>query len=307
MKPLVRATMDAYLAGHYGVVSHERALALGLTPQQVYRQVESGRWVRLHRGVYLAASHPRCPESQIVAACQAVRGAVASHVSAAWLWALVPSPPARSEITVPIGGVSRRQGITVHRSGDLDPDRVLIHRAIPVTDPLRTLVDLAASAPKELDDAVDRALSRRILTVQALEAEHDRLARPGRKGVRTLREALKRRGLVQAPTASVLESRVLRLLRQWRITPLGVEVVVADGRYRIDVMLAPGLALEVDGYAFHWSPEAKAADSQRRNRLALQGIRVVEADWVTVMRHPDQLREAIEAALSQSRPAVASA
>jgi very-short-patch-repair endonuclease len=129
--------------------------------------------------------------------------------------------------------------------------------------------------------------------------ELQRLARPGRRGVRALREAMKQRGLVQAPTASVLESRILRLLRQWGITPAGVEVVVGEGRYRVDVMLCAGLALEVDGYAFHWSPEAKAADSRRRNRLALQGVRVVEADWVTVMRRPEQLREEVESAMRQ--------
>jgi very-short-patch-repair endonuclease len=300
MKPLVRATVDAYLAGHHGVISRDRAVSLGLTPKQIRVEVDSRRWQRLYRGVYLAGSHPKDPLARLAGACLAAGvDSAASHRSAAWLWSLTPTPPPHPEITL-AGGRKSRPEMVIRRRRDLDLERIVVHRGIPVTDPLRTLVDLAEVADAgDLDDAVDRALAGKLLTVTGLEAEIERLGQRGRRGVRALREALKRRGLVQAPTASVLESRVLRLLRQWRISPIGVEVVVADGRYRIDVMLAPGLALEVDGYAFHWSPEAKAADSQRRNRLALQGIRVVEADWVTVMRHPDQLREAIELALRQ--------
>ncbi len=99
--------------------------------------------------------------------------------------------------------------------------------------------------------------------------------------------------MIGAPNPSVLESRVLRLLRIWGITPLGCEVVAAGGSYRLDFLILPGLALEVDGFAYHSSPAAKSADSIRRNRLQLAGYVVLQSDWVEVYRHPERLRAAL--------------
>jgi hypothetical protein len=277
-----------------------------MTARQVDRLVAGGAWRPLYRGVYLVASQPAGPEARLTAACLAAgEPAAASHRSAAWLWGLVKDPPATPTVTVTSSRRMRTPGVEALRRPDLDLSRVLVHRGIPVTDPLRTLADLGeVVSDRELDDVIDRALATQLLTVGALEAEVARLGRRGRRGVAALRAALERRGLLQGPSSSVLESRVLRLLHRWGITPIGVEVVVLDGRYRLDVQLYPGLALEVDGYAFHWSPEAKAADSHRRNQLALAGIRVVEADWVTVMREPKRFRETVEAAIRQHRDAL---
>lgn len=301
MKPLVRSVLSAYLAGHHGVITREKALELGLTKFQVERRLRDGTWRRLYRDIYQSADHADGPEARLLAACL-VGGpsAVASHRSAGWLWGLLPSPPARAAVTVPRDRRPRWDVVEWHRRDDLDPERLLVHRGLPVTDPLRTIADLGeVLAGRDLEDVVDRGVARRLLRVDALDAEIGRLARPGRRGVPALRDALARRGLTGAPDPSVLESRLLRLLRRWGITPAGTEVVVCDGRYRIDVQLAPGLALEVDGYAYHWSPEAKSADSRRRNQLRHAGIRVIEADWVTVMHDPDSLRTTIEAALGQ--------
>lgn len=301
MKSLTRAVLSAYLAGHHGVISRAQALELGLTRQQVDWQLRAGSWRRLCQGIYQSADHADGPEARLLAACL-VGGptAVASHRSAGWLWGLLPSPPARPAVTVSRTRRPSWDAVEWHRRNDLDPQRALVHRGVVVTDPLRTIADLGeVLAGGELEDVIDRGVARRLLGVDALEAEIGRLSKPGRRGVTALRDALARRGLTGAPDPSVLESRLLRLLRRWGITPAATEVVVCEGRYRIDVELAPGLALEVDGYAYHWSPEAKAADSRRRNQLRHAGIRVIEADWVTVMHDPESLRTTVEAALRQ--------
>jgi hypothetical protein len=202
-------------------------------------------------------------------------------------------------VTVAPTSSPRLTGVVQHRRRDIDRSRVLVRRGIAVTDPIRTLADLGEVVGADgLDEAMDRALARKLVSVEGLEQEVARLARPGRRGVPRLRDALQRRGLVAAPLPAVLESRLLRRLRTWGIEPAGAEVVVCDGRYRIDVLLRPGVALEVDGYAFHWSPESKAADSRRRNELRLAGMIVVEADWVTVVRAPRELRSMVTAALA---------
>jgi hypothetical protein len=88
-----------------------------------------------------------------------------------------------------------------------------------------------------------------------------------------------------APHPSVLESRVLRLLSRIGIEPLGVEVKMgSEGQYRVDTLLDPTVAMEVDGHTYHAAPELKAEDERRRGRLRLGGTFVLVYDWTEVLR-----------------------
>jgi hypothetical protein len=211
----------------------------------------------------------------------------------------VKRPPEVPIVTVTRRSNPRLERVVVHRSGDLRPGRVRRRIRIPVTDPLRSLCDAGATtmSSDELDEAVDRALATRLVTVEGLEAEVGRLAQHGRAGVRNLRTSLRRRGMVAAPAPSVLESRTMRVLAAVGVVPAGCQVKVVGGAYRLDFLLRPGLALEVDGFAYHSSPEAKNADSRRRNRLRLAGIVVIESDWLEVSRHPRRLQATVLDAL----------
>jgi hypothetical protein len=220
----------------------------------------------------------------MVALLQAGPAALASHHSAAWLWNLLPAPH-RHSVTLPRNTHGGIRGVEVHRLTG-PPAQVSFRGPFPCTNPLRTLVDLAGVAPADqLDEAVDRAMAQQLVTVEALEAEIDRLSRRGRKGVGKLRRALERRGLVGAPNPSVLESRVLRLLAQGGITPIRVEVKIGDdGRYRIDTELVEGVIMEVDGHRHHSTPEQKFYDEQRRNELRLSGAILLVYDWLAVTK-----------------------
>ena len=161
---------------------------------------------------------------------------------------------------------------------------VKLVRNIPTTDPLRALVDYAGVASAEqFDDALDRGVASRLVTVEGVEAEADRLGRRGRKGVGAVRAALLRRGLRAGPSPSVLESRLHRLLKTGGITPLAVEVVAGpDGAYRVDVQLDAKVVVEADGHVFHSTPEQKAYDEQRRTELRMGGMFVLVYDWRAV-------------------------
>lgn len=276
-------------------------MAQGLTSAQIGRLVQTGRWQAVFPGVYTPAGVHLDHEGYLAAACAKAGALVAaSHRSAGWLWGLLAQPPARPSISITGRPPTWREQVEVHVAVDLDYSRVLVRRGIPVTDPLRTLVDLGAVVPvRVLNDAVDRALAGKLLTVEGLEAEIGRLSRQGRQGVRQLRQALLGRNMIGAPTPSVLESRGLRLLYSWGIIPLGTQVSVCDGRYRVDFQLRLDVVLEVDGYAYHWSPEAKAADSRRRNDLRRSGLLVIESDWVTVMHHPNVLEQEVRQTLAR--------
>ena len=296
----MRETVLRIMRRQEGVISRSQALAVGMTSRQVDLTVRAGAWQRVHRGVYRLAGAPMTAYGQVVAACLARPGAVVSHQSAAWLWDLVSDPPPLPTLSVLPSASHHTPGVVVHRVADLPAARIVTWRGIPSTNPLRTLVDLAGvTTGRQLDDAVDRALAARLVTVEGLLAEAGRLARPGRRGVGRLRDALGRRGLIGAPHPSVLESRLLRLLARGGVTVAGVEVRVdgEDGRYRLDVVLSSRVALEVDGYRYHAGADVMERDLHRHNDLGLQGWVVLRFTWVDVVRDGDRMLNQVRDAL----------
>jgi hypothetical protein len=291
--------LAASLRTHDGLIARRDALALGLSVTQIHGLLEKGSWERIHRDVYRATSAPRTERQLLRAACLAAGDcATASHRSAAWLWGLVERPPRRPEITVTTAWAPRLQRVRVHRSGDLDPSGRILRYGIPTTTPLRTLVDLGAiMAATRLTEVLDRGLATRLVTLEALMAETNRLSRRGRPGPGRLRQVIGERGLAGAPSPSVLESRMLRLIVTHLPVP-AVEVIVgSDGDYRLDfAYVAIKLAMEVDGYTWHFAPEQLQRDHERRNLLQNSGWRVLVFTWLDVTRRPHQVAAAIHEA-----------
>jgi len=296
-----------HLRAHHGVVSRRVCLGAGMTPRQISGRIERAEWERVHHGVYRIAGAPITATTRLAAACEAVGpDAVVSHRSAAWWWDLAREAPRVPTLSVGLRHDPRLAGIEVHRMADLDHRRVRFRHGLACTDPLRTIVDLAGVAgSSELDDAIDRAMAVNLVTPPGLEAEMDRVARRGRRGIGALRAALVRRGLSGGPSPSVLESRLLRLLERVGIVAMATEVVIStgdpDGRepasYRLDTMIVPGLAVEVDGFRYHHSPEHKTADERRRNRIRLGGTFLLVYTWWDVINEPARVVTEIRAAL----------
>jgi very-short-patch-repair endonuclease len=174
-------------------------------------------------------------------------------------------------------------------------------RGIPTTNPVRSLLDFSSVAAEGmLDNAVDRVLARQLVTVEGILAEIGHESRPGRSGLRALRASLRRRGYVGAPNPSVLESKFLRLLRRYRLDPLAVEVQIdASGRYRVDSAISEDLFVEVDGHAYHHSPEQKVDDERRRNRIRLSGKFLLVYTWRDVVHDERRVIAEIRQALAQ--------
>jgi hypothetical protein len=168
-----------------------------------------------------------------------------------------------------------------------------------VTDLLRTLVDLGACVTlKELTDALDRALAKRMLTIPDLLAALKHLGKRGRPGVRALRQILKERGFIGVPHPSVLESKTQRLFVRHRLPLPHCELVTGkDGEYRLDFAYPElKLAVEVDGYVWHFSPEHTCRDNNRRNKLTLQGWQILVYTWREVVDEPERVAREIAAA-----------
>jgi very-short-patch-repair endonuclease len=293
-------------------------LNVGVLPGEIRGAVDRGEWVVVTRGIYGLVSWADSPQRRLLAGCLAT-GGVASHRSAAWLWGFADRAPESPTLSVSHGRRKRvghavavkrgprdaeglegwRQKVVVHHSRDLGLSKMSNWQGIPTTNPLRTLVDLASVAEdKELDGTIDRALASGLVTVGGLVAEAERLKRRGRSGPPQLLKALVRRGFVGQPDPSVLESLLLRTLAAYGIRVVATEVVTEDERYRLDCKVAGGVFVEVDGYAFHSSPEQKERDEARRNALRLMGYFVLVYGWRTVMQ--DGRRVAQEVRTAQS-------
>jgi predicted transcriptional regulator of viral defense system len=115
-------------------------------------------------------------------------GAVLSHHSAAAAWELLALRAGPIAVTLPARGARRRPGIELHRVRRLDPTDIRRHRAVPVTSPARTLLDLASTLPqRQLDRAVEEAQVHRRVSLQALNEQFTRY--PGHRGAAALRTA----------------------------------------------------------------------------------------------------------------------
>jgi hypothetical protein len=298
----VNAKVRDYQRNHHGVISRKEALALGLSDAMIQGKVRRGEWETVHRGVFRDAGAPRTPYQTLRAACVAVGDhAVVSHRSAAWLWGLVDRPPQTPDITVahPLQHGRHARGIVRHQSNDLDESAISERHGIRTTNPLRTLVDLGAwVTAKELADAIDRAIARKLVTIPALLAEVERVGRRGRPGPGPLRRLLKQRGFIGVPHPSVLESKTQRLFLANKLPLPDCELVTGhEGGYRLDFAYpALKLAIEVDGYVWHFSPEHKRRDDARRRALTLQGWCILIYSWVEITKDPGRfVREVIEA------------
>ena len=175
----------------------------------------------------------------------------------------------------------RLHGVSVRRSRSFDPSSTISRAGIRTTDSLTVLSNLAAAIPTtKLESILDRAIATGVVSVAALEAHLERVRAPGRRGPSELRRLIESRGLGGGPAPSVLEAEALRLFARWDVPLVAREVWAAnDGRYRIDFLIAAGFAVEVDGFAYHWSPEAKARDESRRNKLRIGGLFILVYTW----------------------------
>ena len=292
------ARIAATARRQHGVVSRDQVLAAGFSSSALDRAVVAGRLERAHHGAYRYPGAPTTWEQRLLLAVLAAGGgAVASHRSAARLWG-IGSDSDVVELTVRRRRLPRTAGAVVHRSLDLDEGWSTQHRAIPVTEPARTLVDLGAVAPEwVVRDAFERAVVARLVTVAAVEHARGDLGRPGRSGAGVLGRILDDRALGARPPDSVLEARLASILRRAQVPEPVFQHEVRHGRRfvaRVDFAYPDlRLAIEVDGLDVHGSAMALQRDLTRQNALVGAGWTVLRFTWHDAIRRPETVVEAV--------------
>lgn len=274
MAPRIRQSLSAELWAlarrQHFVVARRQLLELGLSADWIRHRLASGRLHPIHPGVY-AVGRPEVTQMgrwmAAVLACG--ENAVLSHESAAALWRIRPDRGRRRPIDVSIRADSgrRRPGISVHRRPRLKAFDLTTHRGIPVTTPVRTLIDLAtALTPNHLEAAVNEADALDLVDPETLRAALE--DHPGQPGVRPLKTLLDR--YTFRLTDSELERRFLRIVRAAGL-PLPETQVKGDD-HRMDFHWPElGLVVETDGFRYHRTPSRQARDSRRMQAHAAAG------------------------------------
>lgn len=269
----------------------------------VHSRLATGRWKRVHPGVFVLVGAPRSWRQDVAAACLAAgSGSPASFRAAGVLWQQFEAARVPIEITVLRGRRVRLRGVIVHETSCLLPADLATVEGIPVTSPTRTLIDLAGVLPKdELEETLDDVLRRRLTSVSRLRW---RMGHAGRsRGLATLRRLLEARGASAPVTGSVLETRFSRLVRRAGLPALDRQHDIRDHGRLVAVVdfayPAQRIAIEIDGYRWHSGRARWERDLIRRNAITALGWRVLHITSTDIKRYPERVVSTIEAALRE--------
>ncbi len=246
----------ALVDAQHGVVSRAQLLALGVSARGIERRIGSGRLHPVWRGVY-AVGRPQLGRlgRWMAAALASGPAAVLSHSSAAALWGFGSEAAGLIEVSLPLNRDSRRRGIRAHRRAALQPIEMTTHEGIPVTSPLRTLIDQATQlSPGRLERAVNEADKLGRIRADALHASLEE--HRGEPGVATLRTLLD--PLAFRLSDSELE-RIFRPIARAAGLALPETKAWVNG-YEVDFFWPDlRIVVETDGLRYH-----RTASQQRR-------------------------------------------
>lgn len=248
-------------ARQHGVVARRQLLDLGLGPGAIEHRLARGSLHLLRRGIYVVGRPETDREGRWMAAVLASgEGAALSHGSAAALWGVAKDEAGWTDVSVPFDSRSRRhQRIRVHRRYGLQAVDLTHVRGIPVTAPVRTLLDLAARhSPVTVERAVNEADRLDLVDPEGLRSALDDYA--GERGVARLRTLLDRRTF--RLTDSELERWFLPQVHQAGL-PLPLTRQHLNG-FKVDFFWPRlRLVVETDGLRYHRTPAQQARDRLR--------------------------------------------
>jgi hypothetical protein len=286
---LVHPQLRAIASARLGVFTSKEALAVGYRVEDVRAELSTRRWVRLRKGVYIAADDVPTTDARQrhLVDCLAVllsldAGPVLSHASAARVHALIVPRAAAHDVRVTAVDQWRRgRGYRVARAA-LPDDDVRPWLAFRTTSVARTLVDCAREW--SLADSViafDAALQS--LAIDRAELHRAVLAGSHRVGIAGAARAL---DLSDGRAESPLETRGRLALLSAGLPRPELQVEIHDDAGfigRVDAWYAEAaVALEFDGRVKYLDPrdgtssgEVLWKEKRREDRMRDVGVRVV--------------------------------
>ncbi|HJT38061.1 MAG TPA: DUF559 domain-containing protein [Actinomycetota bacterium] len=283
----------ALAADRFGVFARADALARGVTSNEIQHRLATRRLTAVHKGVYRISGSPDLWHQRLMAAFLALRSrGVVSHRSAARLQGIVGAAEDPLEFIVPASVDRGRSGLILHTTGALSSQDITTIGPFRVTHPARTLFDLAAVCDADVvEEAVDDALARRLVTPARIRWELGQLRARRPPGVGVMRRLLEARET--GGSESKLETRLLRIIRRAGL-PIPVQQYrIWCGRRivaRVDLAYPnERIAIEADGRGIHARPRTWARDIEKMNSLARVGWRFVRFTWTDVHQKPEEI------------------
>lgn len=153
-----------------GYFTTAQALDHGFSSPLITHHAQTGRFVRITRGLYRLRDYPSSPREQLIGAwLRLAPDAVVSHESALELFGLSDVIPDAIHLSVPRTRrrLVRQPGVTVHTTKrPLDGSAVASREGVRLTAPARTIADVAeaGAAPEQVVAAVRQAIERGLTT-----------------------------------------------------------------------------------------------------------------------------------------------
>lgn len=258
----------------------------------VERALARGEVVRVARGRYALAALPDPWTSA------ARLGGVVSHTSAARFWRLaVLNHPDQAHVTL-TRSRSRvaAAGAVLHWSKLHEAD---VHMRLPVTAPLRTVLDCARTLPfGEALATADSALKARVIHEEELRRAAANLRGPGARRARRVAT------WADGRAESGLESMLRAIFVDHRIRSFTPQYVIRDDSgfvARVDLAHpVRRLVAEADSFQHHGHRTALVRDCERYDELFVRGWGVLRFAWEHVMFRPDWVAAIVKAAVGRS-------
>ena len=288
-------TLWSVASEQHGLISLDQLRASGMSAKALRVRCQDGRLTSVHPGVFRVGGAPLTWSQTVMAAALSLAPyGLASHRLAGQLWRFDGIPTAPTEIIVPRHRRRSRRGFLVHESRDLRAADISRVGTIPVTSPIRTIIDLGAVVHVyRLEQALDDAVRRGLVDLEHLADRFRQVARPGRRGVGPLRPLLEERLGVAMSPANCFESHAQRLAQAAGLpTPVCQHPVdLGDTTVYLDLAWPEvKLAVECDGLAHHFAAHQLRWDDRRQNALVLLGWMVLRFTWADVTQRVDESR-----------------
>ena len=275
----------------HGVVARRDLLALGFTGKGIRHRVAIGRLHPIYRGVYAVGRRRLEREGRWMAAVLACEpDAMLSHRSAAALWGFGKEHPDYIDISIRRRCKHRRPGLRVRSRPTLPANDITTRRNIPLTQPVRTFIDLATVAgPKTVERAINDADKLDVIDADSLRRALD--DHPGEPGIRLLREVL------DEHTFRLSDDELELLFRPIAATaglptPLTKQLI---DKFEVDFFWPDlGLVVETDGWRYHRTPSAQTRDALRFQRHTAAGLTPLRFSHYQVKYEPRHVREILE-------------
>jgi REase_MTES_1575 len=279
-----------------GLIMSEQLVSLGLNHQAIGRRRDSGLLIEFLPGVYRLVGSVANWLLFVKATYMWLRGrGVLSHRTSAALQSLVEGTPYPIEVSTTGYLRSPQEDIQIRRVVDLSSRDLRWFDGMRITNPTRTLIDLAGVLDRQrLDHAIDEARRRRVTAERPLRETLERLGRRGRRGASVIANILEQGEFNLSVPGSPFERRLLHFLSAHLFPAPERQYEILDDRgdlvARVDFAY-PSLkiAIECDGKKHHFGIRDWENDVERRSKLAALGWRVIHISWDMLVNRSDEL------------------